>query len=140
MVSFLSVAAMARVLNDFPSFSAISLRTCCLVLLSATAVFAMRPALPVVSLLSSPTSLIAARNYFMTGAYLRSAASFFFHDRYLVLTSSVAPRCVCTCKIISASLMGISLSAASLLHYSLFLKYTLIGRMRLGGASNSLCF
>ena len=53
MVSFFAVAAMARVSNDSSIFSAISSRTCCSLLLSATAAFSVRPASPVLSLLSS---------------------------------------------------------------------------------------
>ena len=64
MVSFFAVAAMARVSNDSPRFSVISSRTCCSVLLLATAAFAVRPASPVVSLLSSSTLLSAARKLF----------------------------------------------------------------------------
>ena len=64
IVSFFAVAAMARVSNDYPSCSAMSLRTCCSVLLMATSAFSVRLVLPVVSLLSSLTSLSAARKYF----------------------------------------------------------------------------
>ena len=63
MVSFFAVSAMARVSNDSPSVSAISSRTCCSVLLLANAAFAVRPALLVVSLLSSLMSLSAARKF-----------------------------------------------------------------------------
>ena len=132
------VAAIARVSNDSPSFSAISSRTFFSVLLLAMAAFDVRPSSPVASLFSSSTSLIAARKYFLAGDHLRSAAAFCFHASYLVLTSPVAPRCVCTCMPISASLMGISPSAASLWHSSSFLKYMSIRRLSLGGASNSL--
>ena len=86
MVSFFAVAAMARVSNDSPSFSAISSRTCYLVLLLATATFAVRPASLVVSFPS------AARKYSLAGAHLRSAVAFFFHTRYFVLKIPVDPR------------------------------------------------
>ena len=87
IVSFSAVAAMSRVSNDSPSFSAISSRTCCSVLLFANAAFAVRLASPVVSLLSSLMSLSAARKYVLAGAHLHSAAAFFFHARCFVLTS-----------------------------------------------------
>ena len=92
IVSFFAVAAMARVSNDSPSFSAISSRTCFSVLLLATASFSVRPTSWVVNLFSSSTSLSAARKYFLAGAHLRSAAAFFFHARYFVLASPVDPR------------------------------------------------
>ena len=107
IVSFFAVAAMARVSNDSPSFSATYSRTCCLVLLMATAAFALKPASPVVSLLSSSTWLRAARKYFLAGAHLWSAAAFFFHARYFVLMSPVSLRLVCTYNTISDLLMGI---------------------------------
>ena len=44
IVLFFAVAAMARVSNDSPSCSAMSSRTCCYVLLMATADFAVRTA------------------------------------------------------------------------------------------------
>ena len=96
IVSFFAVAAMARVSNDYPSCSAMSLRTCCSVLLMATSAFSVRLVLPVVSLLSSLTSLSAARKYFLAGSHLRLAAAFFFHTRYFMLMSPVTPRRVCT--------------------------------------------
>ena len=92
MMSFFAVAAMARVSYDSPSFSAISSCTCCSVILLATAAFAVRLASPVVSLPSSSMSLRAARKYYLAGAYLWSAAAFFFHARYFVFTSPVSPR------------------------------------------------
>ena len=121
-------------------FFFISSQTCCSMFLSATTALAVRPALPVVNLFSSSTSLVAARNYFFAGAHLRSIAAFFFRARYLVLMRPVAPRCVCTCMTISASLMGILPSAASLWHSSCFLKYMSIGRLRSGGSSYSFLF
>ena len=94
MVSFFAVAAIDRVSKDYPSFSAISLLTFFYVFFSAMTLLAVSPASPVVSLLSSLTLMIAARNYFFAGTHLRSTAPFFFHARYLVLMRPVAPRCV----------------------------------------------
>ena len=122
MVSLFTVAVNARVLNDLPNFSTIYSRILSSMLSFLTVEFVVKPDLLMVSLVIYDTSLSAARKCVLASFQPRLVRLFFFHVAYFVLIIPVDPTWVCSCRTMSASLIGTLLSAANFWHSSYFLK------------------
>ena len=122
MVSLFTVAANARVSNDSPIFSTISSWILSSMFSFLTVEFAIKLDSLVVSLVIFDMSLSAAQKYFLASFYPRSVRLFFFHMAYFALIIPVDPTWVCSCRTISASLIGNSPYAANFWQSSCFLK------------------